>query len=89
MLRGCVGKASTSATVTRSLQLRRGYADDGADLRGLAKRIESGYSNPAGNAAARTLQPPGFARSQLAKLSARGAFSCLKVFYKTGALIVT
>jgi hypothetical protein len=79
MLRGCARRASTAATVTRSLQLRRGYADDGADLHGLAKRIESGSPKPAGYAGTSTLQPAGFARSQLAKLSARGVFCCVKV----------
>jgi len=72
MLRGCARRASTPATITRPLQLRRGYADDGADLHGLAKRIESGVPKPVGNAGASALQSPGFARSQLAKLSNKG-----------------
>jgi hypothetical protein len=72
MLRGCTRRASTSATFTRPLQLRRGYANDGADLHGLAKRIETGVSKQIGNTGASTLQPPGFARSQLVKLSNKG-----------------
>jgi len=71
MLRGCARRASTSSTVTRRL-LRRGYAHDGADLHELAKRIESGVTKPVGNAATTALQPPGSARSQLAKLSNKG-----------------
>jgi len=44
MIRGCVGRASTFATVTRPLRQCRGYAEGGGDLHSLAKQIESSPS---------------------------------------------